>query len=133
VGIHHLDLVVSSLERSLLFYRELLAPLGYTRVGDIVGERGETVYYIGGGDAAIGVREARVTGAYDRYRVGMHHVAFEASSRDVVDERYAWARENGVESNRRRRTTTTGRATTHSSSTTRTASSSRSCMRHGRD
>src|SRR4029450_11181788 len=97
VGIHHLDLVVSSLERSMLFYRERLAPLGYSRVGDIVGERGETVYYIGGGDAAIGVREARVTGAYDRYRVGMHHVAFEASSRDVVDERYAWARENGVE------------------------------------
>jgi len=96
VGLHHLDLVVSSLERSLPFYRELLEPLGYTRVGDIVGERGETVTYLSGGRPSIGVREARVRGEYDRYRVGVHHIAFEASTRDVVDERHAWAREQGV-------------------------------------
>lgn len=96
MGLHHLDLVVSSLERSLPFYRELLEPLGYTRVGDIVGERGETVTYLSGGRPSIGVREARVRGEYDRYRVGVHHIAFEASTRDVVDERHAWAREQGV-------------------------------------
>ena len=97
VGLHHLDLVVSSLERSLSFYRELLEPLGYTRVGDIVGERGETVTYVGGGGPSIGVREARVRGEYDRYRVGIHHVAFEAPSREVVNERYEWARQRGVQ------------------------------------
>ena len=96
MGLHHLVLVVSSLERSLSFYRELLEPLGYSRVGDIVGERGETVVYVIGGGPSIGVREARVRGEYDRYRVGVHHIAFEASSRDVVDERYAWALERGV-------------------------------------
>jgi glyoxylase I family protein len=96
VGLHHLDLVVSSLERSLPFYRELLEPLGYTRVGDIVGERGETVVYVGGGGPSIGVREARIAGEYDRYRVGVHHIAFEATSRDVVDERHGWAQERGV-------------------------------------
>ena len=32
-GIHHVDLVVSSIERSLPFYRELLGPLGFHRVG----------------------------------------------------------------------------------------------------
>ncbi len=32
-GVHHVDLVVSSTERSLPFYRELLGPLGYTRIG----------------------------------------------------------------------------------------------------
>jgi catechol 2,3-dioxygenase-like lactoylglutathione lyase family enzyme len=97
VGIHHLDLVVTSLERSVSFYRELLEPLGYSRVGDIVGKRGETVRYVAGRGPAIGIREAKVAGEYDRYRVGVHHVAFEAPSRDVVDERHRWALERGVE------------------------------------
>ena len=96
MGLHHLDLVVSSLERSLPFYRELLEPLGYSRVGNIVGERGETVVYVTGGGPSIGLREAKVSGEYDRYRVGVDHIAFEASSRDVVDERYAWTLERGV-------------------------------------
>jgi glyoxylase I family protein len=97
VAVHHLDLVVTSLERSATFYRELLEPLGYSRVGEIVGERGETVRYIGGGGTAIGIREAKIAGEYDRYRVGVHHVAFEASSREAVNERHAWAVEHGVE------------------------------------
>ena len=42
-GVHHVDLVVSSIERSLPFYRELLAPLGYHRIGEVEGERGETI------------------------------------------------------------------------------------------
>ena len=29
-------------------------------------------------------------GGVDRYRVGLHHVALEASSRAVVDERHEW-------------------------------------------
>ena len=110
MGLHHLDLVVSSLERSLSFYRELLEPLGYTRVGDIVGECGEMVTYVGGGGPSIGIREARVRGEYNRYRVGIHHVAFEAPSREVVNERYDWARGSAAwRSNRRRGSTTTCR------------------------
>jgi catechol 2,3-dioxygenase-like lactoylglutathione lyase family enzyme len=42
-GVHHFDLVVSELDRSLDFYVGLLEPLGYTRASDIVGERGERV------------------------------------------------------------------------------------------
>ena len=44
--IDHVDLVVSDLDRSLAFYRELLAPLGYTNVSPITGERGERVVYV---------------------------------------------------------------------------------------
>jgi catechol 2,3-dioxygenase-like lactoylglutathione lyase family enzyme len=95
-GIHHLDLVVSSVERSLPFYSELLEPLGYDRVGEVVGERGETIYYVAGGGVAVGIREALVRGEYDRYRVGVHHVAFEVASRDVVDERHRWVAEQPV-------------------------------------
>jgi glyoxylase I family protein len=100
-AIHHLDLVVTSLERSLTFYRELLGPMGFVREGAIRGERGEVVVYlsrtVGGG--SIGLREAQSDAhavPYDRYAVGVHHVAFTAFSRGMVDERAAWLREQNV-------------------------------------
>ena len=99
----HVDLVVSSIERSLPFYRELLAPLGWTRLSEVRGERGETIHYIsveGTGVAALGLREKQsdAHGApYDRYAIGVHHVCFDVPSREVVDERAAWLRARGVE------------------------------------
>ena len=98
-GVHHVDLVVSSIERSLPFYRELLSPLGYHRVGEVEGERGETIWYLSGPGTSIGLREAQTEREqpFDRYEVGLHHLAFEASSRAAVDERSAWLRTHGVE------------------------------------
>ena len=97
-GVHHVDLVVSSIERSLPFYTGLLGPLGYHRVSEVEGERGETIWYIGGLGTSIGLREAQsASEAYDRYRVGIHHLAFEADSREQVDDRSAWVRAQGVE------------------------------------
>ena len=96
-GVHHVDLVVSSIERSLPFYRDLLAPLGYHRVGEVEGERGETIWYFSGPGTAIGLREEQTEGGYDRYRVGLHHLALEASSRSAVDERAEWLRAQGAE------------------------------------
>ena len=98
-GVHHIDLVVSSILRSLPFYRELLEPLGWHRVGEVEGERGETIWYISGPASSIGLREAQSPEGipYDRYRVGLHHVALEAPSRFAVDERADWLRDRGVE------------------------------------
>jgi glyoxylase I family protein len=96
-GVHHVDLVVSSIERSLPFYRDLLAPLGYHRLTEVEGERGETIWYLGGPDVAVGLREAQTEGEHDRYRVGIHHVAFEAWSRGLVEECAAWLADNGAE------------------------------------
>jgi catechol 2,3-dioxygenase-like lactoylglutathione lyase family enzyme len=98
MGIHHIDLVVSSIERSLPFYRELLAPLGWHRLSEVEGERGETIWYLEGAACSIGLREAhtREDDAVDRYRIGLHHLAIEAHSRSAVDERAAWLRENGA-------------------------------------
>ena len=42
-AIDHLDLVVTSLEQSLDFYRGLLEPLGYVRLSEIAGERGAQI------------------------------------------------------------------------------------------
>ncbi len=104
--IDHLDLVVSDLERSLRFYTGLLRPLGYVRTAEIEGERGERVVYIWppGRSAtwvgSIGLREKQSDAhpvPYDRYAVGVHHVAFLAGSRAEVDERAAWLRARGAE------------------------------------
>jgi glyoxylase I family protein len=96
-GLHHVDLVVSSVERSLPFYRDLLGPLGWHRSSQVEGERGETIYYLSGPGTSIGIREAQSDGAHDRYRVGLHHLCFEAYSRAVVDERAEWLRTVGAE------------------------------------
>jgi catechol 2,3-dioxygenase-like lactoylglutathione lyase family enzyme len=102
VPVDHLDLVVSDLERSLAFYRELLAPLGYSRESEIVGERGERVIYLGhpSGPSSVSVRAAqsgRRSMPYDRYAVGLHHLAFAAPTRAAVDERHQWLLSAGAE------------------------------------
>ena len=96
-GVHHVDLVVSSIERSLPFYRELLGPLGWHGIGEVEGERGETIWYLSGRETSIGLREAQTPGTFDRYTLGLHHLAFEVASRAVVDERAEWLRSTGAE------------------------------------
>jgi glyoxylase I family protein len=98
-GLHHVDVVVSSIERSLPFYRELLGPLGWHGVSEVEGERGETIWYVLGPGTSLGLRAAQspLSGPYDRYRVGLHHLAFEAVSRAVVNERAEWLRGRNAE------------------------------------
>src|SRR5437868_8022978 len=98
-GVHHVDLVVSSIERSLPFYRDLLGPLGWHGVTEVEGERGETIYYLWGPGSSVGLREAQSRDGlpYDRYRVGLHHLALEAQSRAAVNERAGWLRNVGAE------------------------------------
>jgi glyoxylase I family protein len=65
----------------------------------VEGERGETIWYLSGPGSAIGLREAQTEsdGTYDRYRVGLHHLALEVASRAAVDERAEWLRSQGAE------------------------------------
>jgi glyoxylase I family protein len=100
-AVDHLDLVVSDLERSLDFYNGLLGPLGFGRNSEIEGERGERVVYIGGaGGASVSLRQAQSDAGdapYDRYAVGLHHLAFGVPDRETVDERARWLRERAAE------------------------------------
>jgi glyoxylase I family protein len=99
-AIDHVDLVVSSLQRSLPFYEALLRPLGYVEGGEIVGERGERVTYISraSGNGSVGLRERQSPGGrFDRYALGLHHLALTAPDRETVDRLGTWAEENGVE------------------------------------
>ena len=88
-AIDHVDLVVSSLERSVPFYEAILRPLGYVDSGEIVGEEGERVVYINrhDSDGSIGLRERRHgLDVADRYAIGLHHLALSALSSDIVDQ-----------------------------------------------
>jgi catechol 2,3-dioxygenase-like lactoylglutathione lyase family enzyme len=96
-GVHHVDLVVSSVERSLPFYRDLLGPLGFHRISEVEGERGETIWYFAGPGSSVGIRKAESSVGIDRYQLGLHHLAFEAVSRAVVDERHQWLVGAGAE------------------------------------
>jgi glyoxylase I family protein len=84
------------MERSLPFYRELVAHLGPVSEGPIRGERDEVVVYLSLPGGAIGLREAQSPAAVDRYAPGLHHIAFDAPSRGVVDAVAVWAREQGA-------------------------------------
>lgn len=98
----HVDLVVSSIARSLPFYQGLLGPLGWSGPREMPGEQGETIYYLlvdGPGVAALGLREKRSEAhdvPYDRYAVGLHHLCIDVASRRVVDERARWLRDQGA-------------------------------------
>jgi glyoxylase I family protein len=99
----HVDLVVSDIERSLSFYRGLLMPLGWSRLNEVRGERGETIHYLsqeGAGVAALGLRQRPDDAPqhpYDRYALGVHHICFDAPSRQAVDERARWLTGKGAE------------------------------------
>jgi catechol 2,3-dioxygenase-like lactoylglutathione lyase family enzyme len=99
-AVDHFDLVVSDFERSEAFYLGLLEPLGWRKTGKIAGERGEPVQYFNRGETAFSLRQAQSDAhptPFDRYAVGLHHVAFGAPSREAVDERAEWLRAQGAE------------------------------------
>ena len=66
---------------------------------EIEGERGERVVYLGrSGMGSISLRQAQSpVRSYDRYELGLHHLALRAPSREVVDERAVWLRDQGAE------------------------------------
>jgi len=54
------------------------------------------VHYLGGEGGSLGLREADGAGEVDRYALGLHHLAFDAPSREVVDAIAAWLAGEGA-------------------------------------
>jgi glyoxylase I family protein len=89
-GIHHVDLAVADVEKSLAFYLDLLGPLGWVEEVRYPTYRGtEEVVYLKepATGAMLGLRPAD-GGAHRYYEVGIEHLAFEVESRDEVDAAY---------------------------------------------
>ena len=95
VGIDHLAIRVSDLERSKQFYDRLLGFMGFVReweFGEVVGwNNWETMFWITQVDPE-GMDHPHRTGD-----IGYHHYAFELESAAQVDDLYAFLREEGVE------------------------------------
>jgi len=97
-GLHHIDLAVSDVERSLAFYLDLLGPLGWeVRVRYPTYRGTEEVAYLGppGHTGDLGLRQAD-GGAHQYYGVGVEHVAFMVDTTDEVEDAYARARASGA-------------------------------------
>lgn len=87
-GIHHVDLAVSDVDRSLAFYLALLGPFGLREESRDTSYRGsEEVVYLRYGDQLLGLRPAD-RGEHRHYDVGIEHLAFYVDSRSEVDAAY---------------------------------------------
>ena len=90
-GIHHVDLAVADVERSLEFYLGLLGPLGWAEEVRYPTYRGtEEVVYLQdpASGTMLGLRPAD-EGEYRYYAVGIEHLAFEVDTREEVDAAYS--------------------------------------------
>src|SRR6266571_1111197 len=69
LGVDHVDLTVNDLARSIPFYEKVLGTLGFRRVPHAT--------YVAWANAhlAIVLRPAERNAVFDRYRVGLHHLA----------------------------------------------------------
>jgi catechol 2,3-dioxygenase-like lactoylglutathione lyase family enzyme len=136
-GLHHIDLAVSDVERSLAFYLNLLGPLGWKVTRRYPTYRGtEEVVYLGTGEAyavvgnagpdagGIGLRPAD-GGAHQYYGVGVEHIAFDVDTKDELRTRTPARRHPARRSTSRPRRTVTSRATTRSSHSIPTVSGSK--------
>src|SRR5947207_6943772 len=79
LGVDHVDLTVNDLARSTPFYEKILGALGFRRVPHA------TYVVWANAHLAIGLRPAERAAPFDRYRVGLHHLALRVRSREEVD------------------------------------------------
>ena len=83
LGVEHIDLTVNDVARSRAFYDKVLVELGFRKYED------ENYIHWSNAQMTIAIRAASdaYRGAeFDRYRVGLHHLAFRARSRADVDQ-----------------------------------------------
>jgi len=91
VSLHHVELWVPDLERAVTEWGWLLGELGWTQYQDWPAGRSWR-----SGDVYVVVeRSPAVTGAHDRMRAGLNHLAFHGGDRAAVDALVAAAPEPG--------------------------------------
>jgi catechol 2,3-dioxygenase-like lactoylglutathione lyase family enzyme len=91
--LHHVEIYVSDLQRSLTFWRWLLKELGYERYQ--AWERGESWKLAETYIVFVQAEDLSGAPAYDRRRVGLNHLAFHVRARSDVDRLRALVTERG--------------------------------------
>ncbi|CAM3797314.1 VOC family protein [Mesobacillus zeae] len=93
--LHHIELYVSDLQRTALFWEGFLTELGYEiyqKWDKGISFRHETAYLV-----FVQADERFMNPPYDRRRVGLNHLAFHAQSREQVDKVTAMLKVRGVQ------------------------------------
>jgi catechol 2,3-dioxygenase-like lactoylglutathione lyase family enzyme len=91
--LHHVELYVSDLERSVAFWTPFMEQLGYA-----ADRWSEGMNYVKDGQAYLCFLQAdpvHSAAGYHRKRVGLNHLAFTADSRAQVDAMQRWAKAAG--------------------------------------
>ncbi|KAF0240880.1 MAG: ribosomal protein L11 [Planctomycetota bacterium] len=91
---HHMDLNVTSLEESRLFYSRVLPRFGFER-----GESGNGWLIFTHGDFYLTLAQAKDpwrSHGFHRKRAGVNHLAFAAPSREAVDVLHEWLMWEGI-------------------------------------
>jgi glyoxylase I family protein len=82
LGVEHIDLTVNDVQRSRAFYDKVLGELGFRKY------EGNDYVAWANAQMTLAIRAASAANraaCFDRYRVGLHHLAFRARSRADVD------------------------------------------------
>lgn len=90
-GIHHIDLTVKDAHASRAFYESVLGFMGY-KLADAHPNGYDFDLRAGDTFCSIGILSARGEHAgrvHDRYSAGLHHIAWNAASREDVDAMHA--------------------------------------------
>jgi catechol 2,3-dioxygenase-like lactoylglutathione lyase family enzyme len=92
--LHHVELYVSDLARSVSFWTPFMGLLGYEPdpwPGGMNYLRGPGEPYF----CLLQAEQQHLAAGYHRKRVGLNHLAFRATSREQVDQVAAWVRASG--------------------------------------
>ena len=92
--LHHIEIYVSDLERSIAFWTPFMKYLGYEADRwpggmNYVKEEGATYLCF------LPAPEEHLSAGYHRKRVGLNHIAFHGKSRAHVDEIATWVKHSG--------------------------------------
>lgn len=95
--LHHVEIYVSELSRSLAFWGPFLGRLGYAEVarwGEPGTDDAGSSWALGGTYLCfVQAPRSHLGAGYHRKRVGLNHLAFHAAGRAQVDDFRAWVRE----------------------------------------
>jgi catechol 2,3-dioxygenase-like lactoylglutathione lyase family enzyme len=92
--LHHIELYVSDLERSVAFWTPLMKLLGHEEErwsGGVNYVRGETEAYL----CLLQAPSEHLAAGYHRKRIGLNHLAFKGESRAQVDTVARWVKDSG--------------------------------------
>ncbi len=92
LGIDHVDLTVNDMERSIAFYEKVLGALGFRRLA----HEGYVAWSNAHMNIAIRPATAEQGAAFNRYRVGLHHLALKTKSREDVDRYHLFLVQEGI-------------------------------------